>query len=371
LPPGYHHDFKNGWHNYHFTAANHQLPFLPGPPVKPVVLEGFAPNLNKKLHVGHLKNLAQANALARILVPCLPVAMLGASLGVLPGALDDLHSWFAFIGYHPRVHLDIDLPTGLVPTEPGMGEYAGCLVWQGPLGPVVVAKANGQPTYALHDLAYARIVKPDWYVTGCEQAEHFAALGLADKHLAMGLVLGPDGRKIKSSSGDPLLADQAMDLVVDQLEPTPEPKKLAWNILAFTFLKSSLGSNNKFDAEEMTKPTAPGMYLTYTLARIHSALHKGGVPLDADVPPSGLEEDDVALLGLAVYSGFHQHTAVESKDPAPLANFLLTLAKGLANAYSKKSIKEGKAGFQFAVSRAFQTLEKGMATLGLFPLHEV
>jgi hypothetical protein len=71
------------------------------------------------------------------------------------------------------------------------------------------------------------------------------------------------------------------------------------------------------------------------------------------------------------YSGYHLHKAVEAKDPAPLANFLLTLAKGLANVYSKKSIKDGSAGFQFAVSRAFQTLEEGMAKIGLFPLHEV
>ena len=58
------------------------------------------------------------------------------------------------------------------------------------------------------------------------------------------------------------------------------------------------------------------------------------------------------------------------KDPAPLANYLPALARGLATAYAKQSIKNGPAGFQFAVSRAFQTLEQGIATLGLFPLHE-
>jgi arginyl-tRNA synthetase len=336
-----------------------------------VLLEGFAPNLNKKLHVGHLKNLALANALSRILQPCQPTAMLGASLGILPGALEELQSLFDLVGYHPQVYLDTSLPEGLISTSPGTGEHAGCRVWQGPLGPVVILKADGTPTYACHDLTYAQLVGPDYYLTGCEQQEHFAALGLADKHLAMGLVLGPDGKKIKSSDGEPLLASEAFNLVIGQLDPTPDPKKLAWNILAYTFLQTAMTSNNKFDPARMTKPTAPGMYLTYTLAKIHSALKKGGVSQAAAVPPSHLADGDVSLLGLAAYLDYYHHQAAAMKDPAPLANFLLTLAKGLAKVYAKQSIKDGSAGFQFAVAHAFGALDKGMVTLGLFPLHAV
>jgi arginyl-tRNA synthetase len=370
LPPGYADAFKNGYHNYHFTAANFKLPLRPVAPGKPIVLEGFAPNLNKKLHIGHLKNLALANALAHVLQPCQPVAMLGASLGVVPGALAELHAWFDFVGYHPRTCLDTELPVGLVPTSPGTGKQAGCQVFHGPLGPVVVVRANGQPTYAYHDLTYARTVKPDYYITGCEQAGHFASLGLADKHLAMGLVLGEDGKKVKSSAGAPLLAEEAMGLVMEQLGPTPEPRKLAWNILAQTFLQASMSSNNRFEPVRMTTPTAPGMYLTYTLAKIHSALLKGNVPLE-EAAPATLSAGDVELLGLAAYAGFHLHNAVELKDPAPVANYLVVLAKGLAKAYARQSIKDGPAGFQFAVGRAFAALERGMTLLGLFPLHEV
>jgi arginyl-tRNA synthetase len=336
-----------------------------------VVLEGFAPNLNKKLHVGHLKNLAEANALARILQPCQPVAMLGAALGVLPGAPEELQALFDFVGYHPQTCLDTSLPAGLVATAPGAGKYADCQVYHGPLGPVVVIKANGQPTYACHDLTYAQLVKPDYYITGCEQKEHFAALGLADKHLPMGLVLGPDGKKVKSSGGAPLLAAEAFDLVQAQLDPTPEPMKLAWNILAYTFLQTSMAANNQFDPAQMTRPAAPGMYVTYTLARVHSALSKAGVPLDAGTPPAHLADGDVKLLGWASYADFYLHKAAEGKDPAPVANYLLALAKELGAAYAKQSIKGGPAGFQFAVARAYQALENGMALLGLFPLREV
>lgn len=368
LPPGYDHAAVGGFHNYHFTAANHRLPFLPDLPGATTVLEGFAPNLNKHLHVGHLKNLAVANALSRLLAPCRPVALLGASLGVLPEAVEELNAWFDLVGYHPQVTHDTDLPAGLVPTVPGTGTYAGCRVWPGPLGPVVVVRADGRPTYAYHDLAYAQLVGPDGYVTGSEQAGHFAALGLADRHLPLGLVLGPDGTKMQSSAGTPLLAGDALDLVIVRLDPTPEPRKLAWNILAATFLKSARATSTRFDPDAMTRPAAPGMYLTYTLAKVHSALTKAGVPLDSTESPADLTDGDVALLGLAAYADYYRLASAEAKDPAPLANYLPALAKGLAKAYARRTIRGGPAGYQYAVSRAYQALSAGMATLGLCPL---
>src|SRR5262249_47287085 len=140
---------------------------------------------------------------------------------------------------------------------------------------------------------------------------------------------------------------------------------------AYTFLQTSMAANNQFDPAQMTKPTAPGMYVTYTLARVHSALSKAGVPLDAGEPPADLSDGDVRLLGWASYAAFHLHQAAEGKDPAPLAKCLLALVKELGAAYAKQSIKGGPVGFQYAVARAYQALENGLVLLGLFPLHEV
>jgi hypothetical protein len=103
--------------------------------------------------------------------------MLGASLGVMPGALEQLQDLFDFVGYHPQLHFDTSLPLGLIPTVPGTGDYARCRVWQGPLGPVVILKADGTPTYASHDLTYVQLIQPNFYITGSEQQGHFAALG--------------------------------------------------------------------------------------------------------------------------------------------------------------------------------------------------
>jgi hypothetical protein len=98
---------------------------------------------------------------------------------------------------------------------------------------------------------------------------------------------------------------------------------------------------------------------------------KAGIPLDPAGPPGQLSQGDVALLGLAAYTGYHHYQSALTLDPAPLANHLLALARGLGRVYARQSIRNGPAGFQFAVARTFGALEKGMATLGLFALKEV
>ena len=66
-------------HNYHVTKQAWKYPTT----VKPseIVFDGFSPNLNKGLHVGHLKNLCIAAAITNI-TNAKPVAMLGAANGV-------------------------------------------------------------------------------------------------------------------------------------------------------------------------------------------------------------------------------------------------------------------------------------------------
>lgn len=376
LPPeqsaGYRYERAGIHHNYHFTPVNWRMPLAP-PPEKVTVLEGFAPNLNKHLHVGHLKNLAVASALSRILAPSRPVAMLGASQGVMSGAREALGGWFDFTGYRPDVTLDTELPAGLIPTSPGEGSYAGSQVWHGPKGPQVVVRSDGSHTYAYHDLAYAQTVKPDLYLTGSEQAGHFASLGLAEKHLPMGLVLGPDGTKLKSRDGSPLRADDALKMVEARLDTTPEPKKLAYNVLAMNFLMQDVASASKFDPVQMTSPASPGMAVSYTLARARRALDKAGVPpAGGSLPPgSELSPEDVALLGVASYRGYHLAQAAQKKSPAPLAQYAVRLARAISGAYAGRSVSGGTPGYRFAFAQAAAALEDSMKDLGLFTLRDV
>lgn len=366
---GYEYKPLKGFHNYHVTPQAWAWP-EPYQATEPKTIDGFSPNLNKQLHCGHVKNLAVAAALANILEGK-PVAMLGASLGILPEALATYHKWCQLAGYKPSIYLDTQLPRPKIELTPGTGDYAGCQM----LGETVVYKSDGSPTYAAHDLAFAQLVGPDYYLTGNEQKSHFEALGLGDKHLALGLVLGPDGKKMRSTiklegeEANATTADELFQTMLECLKETPFPTKLAWNILAFQFNSSTVQSNTKFNPQEWAKPEAPGMYVSYTYARIANAL-KGAGPIPA-APTPDIDQDDAQLLGVASYYTFAQAKAKAGPQPNVLANFALQLSKKLSNLYKKKQIQGGNPGFIFATATAHEVLGQTMALLGMHTLEKV
>lgn len=366
------------------AAATHQRPY---------VIDGFSPNLNKSLHVGHLRQLS----LAKSLFAMLPqtgakfVAILGASQGVYQYAQKELQDWFDFVNYHPEVYYDVLMPKDedivhRQKDEVVGSETFGTELWHGgPKGPVIVTRADGRPTYAFADLAFAKTVGPTHYVTGAEQQDHFVSLGLGEKHLPMGLVLGADNKKMKSRTGDAMTAAEIVQQIIDRLDPTPEPKKLAWNVLAWNFLHVARPKNVKFTPEEWTKPEAPGMYITYTYARIKSAL-KGLDGLwfppwqmkavkkefrpeegEYDVackdwskanpdPKFDMTQADADLVGFSNQYHYVLCRCITAMDPAMLATYAHDLAAKLGVAYHTEQIMGGRYGFKYAVYKAVSTL---------------
>jgi len=377
VAPGYRYEQKGRYHNYHFTQDNwfwpeavkannrHDASFN---------MDAFSPNLNKRLHIGHLRQLVLATAYRRLLPNVRFVALLGKSIGYLPGAMSRLQGWFDFLAYHPAITMDdmmaeVDKQEDLIPKVDGEGEYTGCKVWVGPTGPVVVRRSDGTATYALHDLVFANKVEPRYYVTGEEQKGHFASLGLADKHLSMGLVLdAATGKKMKSRDGTAMDADDAMAMVQSKLSETPDPKKLAWNVLAWNFLHVSRTQNVTFDPAKWTHPDSPGMYITYTYARVASALKKAIIET---AHRDEFTEGDIALLGMTSYLPYWLNRSYETMNFAGLANYVHDLARRLVNAYHAESIKDGRVGFKAAVFTAFTCLGQTMNHLGMFPLEQV
>lgn len=368
---GYRHEVIGRYHNYHFTAKNYQWPCVFVMP-QPSIVDGFSPNLNKTLHVGHLRNLALANSLWSIRNADKYVALLGRCLGVKEEAELSLKDWFDFVGYSPELFYDDTVSKAVtIEGEPGEGEFVGCRVWKdATIGkPVVIRRSDGTSTYAYHDLAFAQVGKPDFYITGAEQKEHFANLGFAKKHLPMGLVLDPVTRKkLKSRDGNALSAKEAVDMVIQKLDATPEPRALAWNVLAWNFLHVTRSQDVKFDVEEWTKPESPGLYITYTYARLAAALKQVGT-----VPPhrDQLEEKDIAIFGTASYMNFWRSKAALSMDPSCLATYAHGMAKVLNSAYHGERIIGGRVGFQAACAEGFTTLGACLKYLGMFPLETV
>lgn len=361
----------------------------------PLTVDGFSPNLNKELHIGHLRNLALAASVSKITYAH-PVALLGASLGVVSSARDALYRWIKLARYEPSMYYDVLMPIDLVNIEePIDHEHAGCKVWNGPNGSVIVMKSNGQRTYAFHDLAFAKEVSPNYYITGSEQKGHFASLGLAEKHLPMGLVSGLDGKKMKSRAGDSLSASDALALIEGYLRKTPDKEKLAWNILVWNFLSVSREKNIKFDPETWISDDSPGMYISYTYARTYSALKtailnaksrileigreygsgmdykKSLFAISSMAAPNQLEDVDIELACTATYMQYYLNRSIKLLDPCPLANYALLLAKKMTTVYQKHKISSGRSCLQTSVDFALSTLEVCMNLLGMYPLNKI
>lgn len=350
--PGYTYEQTDMFHNYHFTLENYEWPVPVSYFPREYIMDGFSPNLNKKLHVGHLRNFCMALAIQNI-TKIDTLAMLGTTLGL------DRNEYLAFLdlcvehGYNPMVFFDTDLgaPPNIVFEKHPDGHET--------YGSVVVVRSDGRPTYAYHDIALAYWCGPDYYITGCEQKDHFNSLGLGDKHLPMGLVLGTDGKKIKSRSGEALGFQEALELIESNLKATDNSKDIAWNIAAFNMLSSGRATNVKFILEQWVNPSMGGMYVTYTYARLAKALNSCG-------DSSQIKEEHLPLLGMCSYLQYYHQDAINKMDPCPLATYTLKLAKALNKAYeSGPDIQGADPGYAFVISKCVDTLEKCMKMLGM------
>lgn len=394
---GFHYEHVGRYHNYYATKDGWKWP-LNYSHDQVYKIDGFSPNLNKELHVGHLRNLAVANSLERILsqgelAKVEFVALFGATLGVKKKALTGLQYWLKFVEYHPVRYYDVLQPTDVIetrlPTEEEMdygtidpGDHGWPFLWDGPDGPVIVTRGGGSPLYAYYDLVFAQEVGPTHYITGIEQKEHFKSLGLDKKHLGLGLVLNSDGKKMKSREGDSVSAIEAIERVEQCLNPTPEPRQLAWNVLAWNFLQCKRDQNVKFDVEAWTSLDAPGMYITYTYARTLSAMAKtryASESLDSCEDwlsnssglAGGSEQLEVDLASFAGQYNYWHHIAVRKLDPAPLAHFAHDLARKMGYAYHKADIVDGRQSFVVTMQYANETLRLAMQSLGMFSLARV
>lgn len=180
--------------------------------------------------------------------------------------------------------------------------------------PLIVQKSDGGYNYATTDLAAVRYrLQQDYaerliYVTDAGQANHFAQVWQVARragwipdhveivHVPFGLVLGEDGKKLKTRSGETVrlrdLLDEAVvrfrayleaKLLEESREETEEFKahvaKVAGiSAVKYADLSQNRASNYVFSYDKMLSDrgnTAP--YLLYAYARIQSIGRKGGI----------------------------------------------------------------------------------------------
>jgi arginyl-tRNA synthetase len=238
--------------------------------------------------------------------------------------------------------------------------------------PMIIAKSDGGFTYDTSDLAALRYriteEKADLiiYVVDSGQQQHFETLfevatklGFATrnqlKHVGFGLVLGLDGKKLKTRSGETILLRDLLDLAYEHSKKVTATlatkrhsgwddsvvdnvsKKIAINCIKYADLSNCRLNDYKFSVDKMINDKGnTAVYLMYALARCKAILRK--VPnltniLNGEI---NIDNDDARNLAfkIAKYSEVINDT-IEQLSPHYLCNYLYEIVCSLTKYYEK------------------------------------
>ena len=287
---------------------------------------------------------------------------------------------------------------------------AKCIFLEGIVGrdgdplPMIVQKSDGGFNYDTTDMAALRHriceekAKRILYLTDAGQALHFQMLfqaaakaGYYDPqqirldHVPFGVVLGLDGKKFKTRSGDTerlidLLQeaiDRARSIIEERLpDASEEEKQTAAKVLGIGAVKYADLSGNRikdymFSYDRMLKFEGnTAAFLLYAFVRIQGIKRKGGKSLVLS-DPVHLEHPSEIRLGLHL-SQFEETLLAIAKDLLPnhLADYLYILAEKF-NAFYRDCRVDGtkEENSRLLLCEATsRVLEKGLFLLGLHTL---
>ena len=224
---------------------------------------------------------------------------------------------------------------------------------EGDLLPLMVQKSDGGYTYDTTDLASIRHrifdEQGDWliYVTDAGQAIHFQMIfAAAEKagwlnpsrtrvdHVPFGLVLGNDGKKFRTRSGETEklidLIDAAIKraeaLLKERGEPTTIAPILGINAIKYADLSVSRTSDYHFSYEKMLQFEGnTAAFLMYSLVRALSIMKRASSSEEAPITLSHPSERALALHLLR----FHETltTLLDELYPHRLSDYLYHLAE--------------------------------------------
>ncbi len=238
-------------------------------------VDGFSPNLNKHLHVGHMSNFILAKTFQSMGVGENFISILGDTLqgDVEHGdALNMYNTYCEVFGLNisetflaSNMFYDGDL------LKDGKGKYKGTKVFDAGDEKMVGIKSDGSTTYFYQDIALAEVLKESTlYMTGNEQDGHFGTLKKFfphTNHVGLGLVKLKE--KMSSRAGNVIFLS---DLIEDCLEKFNNDWELVYNVLAGFIIKIEPKKDKKIDLDILSNPkNSPGLYISYTLARLTSA----------------------------------------------------------------------------------------------------
>ena len=275
--------------------------------------------------------------------------------------------------------------------------------------PLIVQKSDGGYNYATSDLAALRYrIEQDKaeriiYVTDAGQANHFAQVfqvarragWLTDRvkvvHVPFGLVLGEDGKKLKTRSGETVrlrdLLDEAIAraradldarLQEEEREETEEFKAhvahaIGISAVKYADLSQNRNSNYVFSFDKMLAlqgNTAP--YMLYAYARIRSISRKGGIDfeqLGADAKILLQENAELTLAKHLLQLGEILKAVEDDLLPNRLCDYLYELSKKFNQFYEQCPVLQSEEPTRTSrlvlCDLTARTLKLGLSLLGI------
>jgi arginyl-tRNA synthetase len=329
-------------------------------------LDGFSPNLNKHLHIGHFSNLVLAKAFQSMGVAKNTVAILGDTLN---GEVSKEEALQKFYGYCEKFKYKIDKVFFASEMKydgellDGEEKYAGTKIIQAGDEKIVVIKADGSTSYFYQDMAFAKMLGEETlYLTGYEQVNHFGSLKKLFphvNHIGLGLVkfqsnkLEGENGKMSTRLGNVIFMS---DLLNDLKKEFGDNELLCYNIFAGYILKNHPESDKVFNIDTIKNPkNSPGLYLSYTMARLKSA----GVEIKYGQDNFNKQELQYSFL-----------KSKSTLNPVHLFNSLVNLCKEINTLYMDHKIagnEDNKKMFELLLS----DLSLGMKKIGMFEVDKV
>ena len=320
-------------------------------------LDGFSPNLNKHLHIGHFSNLILAKSFKSLGISKETIAILGDTL---QGEISKEKALNSFKNICENFEYKIDkifFASEMIfdkLLEDGEEEYAGTKIFKIGDDKIVGKKSDGTTSYFYQDVALANHLNDSiLYLTGSEQKQHFDLLKKIYPqtfHIGLGLVKA-NGVKMSSRLGNVIWMKEILDLLMEEFN---NDEKLCYNIFAGLILKSSPTSDKNINLDQIKNPlNSPGLYLSYTLAKLKSA----GVNIKNEI----FKNQDLQFKHLK---------SIDSMMPNILLESLLEHAKKINALYITHKIIGNKEN-ELIFSKLGSDLLYGMTLLGMFDIKRV
>jgi arginyl-tRNA synthetase len=268
------------------------------------------------------------------------------------------------------------------------GEGGSLIVELPSLPPAMLVKSDGSSTYFTRDMATVKYrgenpnLACDLYVyeVGAEQSLHFRQVfAAAEKmgwgkkedfvHVAHGLVLGNDGKKMSTRKGT---AESMEDLLKKMIERAGKinkesAKQVGVGAVVFNDLKHSPQTSYKFDWEKaLSMEGDSGPYVQYTCVRAKSVVSRSslGKIEDGNAEPD-FDDTELAVLRKIYLFGEVIERAAKEFAPNMVCEYLLELSKNFNGFYSNNQvIGSDNEKFRLALTAAVaQVLENGLKLL--------